>query len=190
MEVTYKKKWVSVCHFEARSMGSLVFVCGNIYTTVLRSNPLDIVATTKGNYYSFVKAIIHFRNSKKKKVHRFTNNLQGLQKVMVKYFSWNIIPWNSLLFEKNLKQLPILDNENYGFILNTCHDTAKRAETRVCFPVIFSRRRWPIELKFLQVCCFIHELWYTRVGLGQYCIPQLTNCFNERIISESNFTKV
>ena len=34
-----------------------------------------------------IKAIIHFRNRKKKKVHRFTNNLQGLQKVMVKDFS-------------------------------------------------------------------------------------------------------
>ena len=55
------------------------------------------------------------------KDHRFTNNLQGLQKIIVKDFSWNIIQWNALLFEKTLKQLAILD------ILNTCHDTAKRA---------------------------------------------------------------
>ena len=27
---------------------------------------------------------------------------------------------NALLFEKTLKQLSILDNENYGFIVNTC----------------------------------------------------------------------
>ena len=40
-----------------------------------------------------------------------------------------------------LQRLSILDVENYGFILNTCHDTAKRAETRVGFPVIFSRLR-------------------------------------------------
>ena len=40
----------------------------------------------------------------KQKVHRFTYNLQGLQKVMVKDFSWNIVPWNALLFEKTLKQ--------------------------------------------------------------------------------------
>ena len=34
-----------------------------------------------------LKAIIHFRNRNKIKVHRFTNNLQGLQMVMVKDFS-------------------------------------------------------------------------------------------------------
>ena len=50
------------------------------------------------------KAIIHFRHRKKKKVQKFTNTLQGLQKVMVKDFSWNIIPWNALLFEKTVKQ--------------------------------------------------------------------------------------
>ena len=83
---------------------------------------------------------------------------------MVKDFSWNIIPWNALLFEKTLKQLSILDIENNGFILNTCHDTAKRAETRVGFPVIFSRLRWPIEPKFSQVCYFIYKLWYTKCG--------------------------
>ena len=54
-----------------------------------------------------LKAIVHFWH-KKKKVHRFTNNLQGLQKVMVKDFSWKIIPLNALLFEKTLKQLSIL----------------------------------------------------------------------------------
>ena len=45
-----------------------------------------------------------FGTEQKLKVHRFTNNLQGLQKVMVKGFSWNIIPLNALLFEKTLKQ--------------------------------------------------------------------------------------
>ena len=84
---------------------------------------------------------------------------------MVKDFSWNIIRWNALLLEKTLKQLSILDIESYGFILNTCHDTAKRAETEVGFPVIFSRLRWPIEPKFSQVCYFIHKLWYTKCGL-------------------------
>ena len=75
---------------------------------------------------------------------------------MVKDFSWNIIPWNALLFEKTLKKLSILDNENYGFIVNTCHDTATSAETRVCFPVIFSRLWWPIEPTFSQVRYFIY----------------------------------
>ena len=55
--------------------------------------------------------------------------------VMVKNFSWNITPWNALLLEKTLQQLSILDIENYGFILNTCHEAAKRAETSVGFPL-------------------------------------------------------
>ena len=83
---------------------------------------------------------------------------------MVKDFPWNIISWNALFFEKSLKQLSILDIENNGFILNTCHDTAKRAETRVGFPVIFSRLRWLIEPKFSQVSYFIYKLWYTKCG--------------------------
>ena len=51
-----------------------------------------------------LKPLDTFGTETKLKVHRFTNNLQGLQKVMVKDFSWNIIPWNALLFEKTLKQ--------------------------------------------------------------------------------------
>ena len=84
-----------------------------------------------------IKTIIHFWNNNKKK---FTD----LQ------ITWNIIPWNALLFEKTLKQLSILDIEIYEFIWNTCHDTEKHAKTRVGFPVIFSRLRRPIEPKFLQ----------------------------------------
>ena len=56
---------------------------------------------------------------------------------MMKDFSWNIIPLDALLFEKILKQLSILVVDNDGFILNTCHDTAKRAETGVGFPRYF-----------------------------------------------------
>jgi hypothetical protein len=97
------------------------------------------------------QAIGPFRYRKKKN-HRYTNNLQGLQKVVVKDFSWNIMPWNALLFEKTVS---ILDNENYWFILNTCHDRAKHADTRVGFPIIFSQLRWPVEPKFSQVCYLI-----------------------------------
>ena len=85
---------------------------------------------------STLKPLYTFGTEKEKNPHRFTNNLQGLQKVMVKDFSWNIIPSNALLFEKTFKQLSIPVVENYGFILNTCHDT-KRAETRVGFPRCF-----------------------------------------------------
>ena len=51
-----------------------------------------------------LKPLDTFGTENKLKVHRFTNNLQGLQQVMVKDFSWNIIPWNALLFEKTFKQ--------------------------------------------------------------------------------------
>ena len=80
-----------------------------------------------------LKPLDTFWTEQKFEVHRFTNNLQGIQKVMVKDFPWNVrpIPWIALLFEKTSKQLSILDMEKSGFILNTCHDTAKRAETMV-----------------------------------------------------------
>ena len=96
------------CNFEA-------CLCGSLYSTfttsfypyafynkrlqMLFKDQLDRSKAT----CSF-QAIGPFRYRKKKKVHRFTNNLQGLQKVVVKDFSWNIIPWNALLFEKTVKQ--------------------------------------------------------------------------------------
>ena len=51
-----------------------------------------------------LKPLDPFGTEKQKQVHRLTNNLQGLQKVVVKCFSLNIIPWNALLFEKTVKQ--------------------------------------------------------------------------------------
>ena len=142
-----------------------------------------------GQNYSFttmvfalrLKAIIHFRNRKKIKVHKFTNNLQGLQKVQVKDFSWNIFPWNALLYEKTLKQLSILDNENYGFIVNTRHDTAKRAETRVGFPVIFSRLRWRLSPNFHRFVILYISCGTRSVGLRKYCFPKVSNGFKKTI---------
>ena len=51
-----------------------------------------------------LKPLDTFGTEKNLKVHRFTNNLQCLQKAKVKDLSWNIIPWNALLFVKTLKQ--------------------------------------------------------------------------------------
>ena len=51
-----------------------------------------------------LKALDTFGTEKQIKVHRFTNNLKGLHKIMVKDFSWSIIIWNAWLFEKTLKQ--------------------------------------------------------------------------------------
>ena len=91
------------------------FLMRNIHKLIFKIESVSVGhnKVTKSLKAIIQKAIIH-RNRKKIKVHRFTNNLQGLQKWIVKDFSWNIIPWNTLLFEKTLKQLSILDNENYG----------------------------------------------------------------------------
>ena len=110
--------------------------------------------------------------AEEKKVHRFTNNLQGLQKVMVKDFSWNIIPWNALLFEKTLKQLSILDNENYG-----CHDTAKRTGTRVGFPLFSPDSDDRLSLNFHRFVVLYISCDTRSVGLGQYCLPKVYNGF-------------
>ena len=81
------------------------------------------------------------------------------ERLVSKYYSMKCFT-----FWENIITISILDSENYGFIVNTCHVTAKRGETRVGFPVIFSRPWWPIEPKFSQVCYFIYKLWYTKCG--------------------------
>ena len=63
-------------------------LCWNLQKVSMHLKPL----------YTFGTEISFFKN------HRFTNNLQGLQKVMAKDYSWNVVPWNALLFEKTLKQ--------------------------------------------------------------------------------------
>ena len=144
-------------------------VCINkrfMHTHLTRSPPIGVEKLSGVFMNDYLKPLDTFWTEQNFKVHRFTNNLQGLQKVMVKDFPWNIFPWNALLFEKTSKHLSILDIENNGFILNTCHDMAKCAETRVGFPIIFFRPRWPIELKFSQICYFIPRSCDTRsVGL-------------------------
>ena len=76
-------------------------------------------------------------------------------------------------FWENIKTISILDSENYKFILNTCHDTKKRAETRVGFAVIFSRLRRPIELNFHRFVILYRFCDTRSVGLGQYCLPKV-----------------
>ena len=72
------------------------------------------------------------------------------ERLVSKYYSMKCFT-----FWENIITISILDMKNYGFILNTCHDTGKRAETRVGFPVIFSWLRWPIEPKLSQVWYFM-----------------------------------
>ena len=124
-----------------------------------------------------LKPLYTFGTEKKKKVHRFTNNLQGLQKkVMVNDFSWNIVSWNALLFEKTLT-ISILNSENYGFILNTCHDTKQEW----VFPLFSPDSDDRLSLNFhrfviLYISCDIRS-----VGLGQYCLPKVYNGFKQML---------
>ena len=78
------------------------FVFNLLLNFTLPHFTIDLLAIWKTRFY--LKS--HYTLSVQKrrtKVHRSTNNLQGLQKVIVKDFSWNIVPWNALLFEKTLK---------------------------------------------------------------------------------------
>ena len=78
-------------------------VCNGFKATHFFSLKLTIIIFVSFNGTGFKLKPLDPFGTAKKKVHRFTNNLQGLQKVMVKDFSWNIYPWNALLFEKTLK---------------------------------------------------------------------------------------
>ena len=62
-------------------------------------------------------------------------------------FRLPLILFHEMLYflRKHKQKLSILDNENNGFILNTCHDAANKWKQGWVFPVIFSRLRWPIE---------------------------------------------
>ena len=117
-----------------------------------------------------LKPVYTFGTETNLKVHRFTNNLQGL-----KYYSMKC-----LIFLENIKTILILDSENYGFSLNTCHETAKRRETRVGFLVTFSRLRWPIEPQFSQVFFLYRSCDTQSLGLGQYCLPKGSNGFKRK----------
>ena len=129
-----------------------------------------------------LKPLYTFGTEKQKKVHRFTTHLQGLQQVMVKDFSWNIIPWNALMFEKTLKQLSILVSENYGFTVNTCHDTAKRAETGWVFPLFSPDSDERLSLNFHRFVILYrscdYEVWaldntvYRKCPLALNLIPK------------------
>ena len=124
----------------------------------------------------------------KLKVHRFTNNIKARD------FPCNIIPWNALLFEKTLKQLSILDIKNNRFILNSCHETAKRGETRVGFHVIFSRLS-VIEPKFSQVWYLIFKLWYMKCGpldntVYRCCAITLAEQYLDNAVDRHTFVQV
>ena len=108
-------------------------------------------------------------STEQKRVQRLTNNLQGLQKVMVKEFSWNITLVHEMLYflRKHKNNINSRTRELWIYF-NTCHDTAERAETRVGFHVMFSRLRWPIEPKFSEVYYFICKAKQNNICVSYY----------------------
>ena len=114
---------------------------------------------------------------KKIKVHRFTNNLQGLQKAMVKDLSWNIIPWNALLFEKTAKQ--------YKFSLTRITDlfethviTRRNARKQGWVFLLFSLDSDDrLSLNFHRFVIWYRSCGTQSVGLGQHCLPKGSNGF-------------
>ena len=129
--------------------------------------------------FDALKPLDPFGTETKIKVHRFTNNLQGLQKVMVKDFSWNISPWNALLFEKSVKQ--------YKFSLARITDlfwthvmTRRNARKQEwVFPLFYPDSDDRLSLNFHRFVVLYISCDTRSVGLGQYCLLKVYNGFNK-----------
>ena len=119
---------------------------------------------------SSFKAIVHFRNRKQIKVHRFTNNLQGLQKVIVKDFSWNIIPWNSSLFEKNIKTMINSQRVYFKRMVMTRQNVRKQGWV---FPLFSPDSDDPDFHRF--VLLYYISCDTRSVGLWTICLPKVSN---------------
>ena len=124
-----------------------------------------------------LKPLDPFGSGKKKKIHRFINNLLGLQKVMVKEFSLNVIPWNALLFEKPAKQ--------YKFSLTRITDlfethvmTRRNARKQGCvFPLFSPDSDDRLSLNFHRFVIWYRSCGTQSAGLGQHCLPKGSNGF-------------
>ena len=118
---------------------------------------------------SYFKAIGHFRYKQKLKVHRFKNNLQGLQKVMVKRPLLIYYSMKCFTFWENIKTISILDSENYGFILNTCHDTRNKEKQGWVFPLFSPDSDDRLSPNFHRFVIWYRSCDTRSMGLGQYC---------------------
>ena len=111
-------------------------------------------------------------------VHRFTQNLQGLGKVLVKHFSWNIIPLNYLFLEKTLKHLSInryrelrMYFKHMSYHGETCGNKAGFSRYFLPTPLTDSASIFTCLLFYIKVV--IHEVWAFR----QYYLPKGSNRF-------------
>ena len=122
--------------------------------------------------YDF-KAIIHFRYRKKKssQIYKwFTGFTEGNgERLLLKYCSMKCFT-----FWENIKTISILDSENYGFIINTCHDHRNARKQEWVFPLFFPDSDDRLSLNFHSFC-FIYISCDTRsVGLWKYCLPKVS----------------
>ena len=124
---------------------------------------------------------------------------------MVKDFSWNIVPWIALLFEKTLKQLSIVNNEIYGFILNKCPWHGETCGYKVWVFLLFSpdsddrlsvnfhrfiilykscdtRSVGLLDNTVYRKCPMALKSHYT-VSFANYCCNWFLNCLSQGILS-------
>ena len=94
---------------------------------------------------------------------------------MVKYFSWNIIPWNALLFEKTVKQ--------YQFSLTRITELFKHMIRRIAriqgwvFPLFSPDSNDRLSPNFHRFVIWYRSCDTRSVGLGQYCLLKGSNGF-------------
>ena len=127
------------------------------------------------------KAIGHFLNRTKiKSSYRFTNNLQGLQKVMVKDFPWNIIPWNALLFEKTLKHQYQLSISRITDLFKAHFMTRRNVRKQGwVFPLFSPDSDDRLSLNLHRFVILYISCDTRSVGLGQYRLPKVYNGFGQ-----------
>ena len=96
---------------------------------------VGIYKAGKSQSPSALKAILHFRHRQKSsQIYKYlTGFTEGNgERLLLKYY-----PMKCFTSRENIKTIINSRCRDNGFILNTCHDTAKRAETRVGFSRYF-----------------------------------------------------
>ena len=93
---------------------------------------------------------------------------------MVKDFSWNIIPWNALLFEKTLKQ--------YQFSISRITDlflthVMTRWKHGWVFPLFSPDSDDWLSLNFHRFVILYRSCDTRSVGFGPHCLPKVSNGF-------------
>ena len=154
----YYSLWIFGCHASIYGKTKIVYYILMQFSHLLK--PSD----TFGTEFLF-------------KVHRFTNNLRGLQKVMVKDFSRNTVPWNALLLEKTLKQYQFSASRITDLFQTHVMTRRNMRKQGWVFPLFSpdSDDRLSLNLHRFVILCRSCDTW--SVGLGHYCLPKVSSGF-------------